>query len=589
MPAIASRSTPSAAAGKLVEVMTLEGHETYVNYLPDGQRMDNINGISISYFPDGKQMISGYGDKTVRLWDLRAGKEIEEARIFREQEVCATEVSRDGHLVITAGGNPFRDVPGKLEAREVDTGIVKTFDGHSRQITCVDISMDSKQLASGSSDGTVWIWSLDTGELVAGPFEHDDWVGAVRFSQDLKKLAVRSWTGKCLDVWDIQAQKLNGTVGESGGKFFSLTPTRVFWTTKDRTIVVAFTFNTEAAKTIYEFDSSTLEAVGTPFEGHTSHITGLALSFDCALLASASYDSTIKLWAFESRQLLASFDQSATHALVLSPDSRQLAYTTYEHGSPKIYIFNIPPYVLSSIWPAQEASGTVAPKIFHNSDPLNVCDPFVCVCYSVPLHLQSDATTRPPTHRATTSFATQSFRPSPIVCQHPLTILRHLHKLLPSSFRRSTVLPVRNDEPCDPLDVPATSSRDRNLSHSTQGMRKVHPGMIPGENLRSVLAPPTTQSSATTSTTGKVRPHLLSWWSSNIGRASVPIVDVPLAPGQLRHAAADAPKANDDEYVHDEDFDPTSLPKPNSQRASTLVLTNGGEHGSGSSCLCFKF
>jgi WD40 repeat protein len=83
------------------------------------------------------------------------------------------------------------------------------------------------------------------------------------------------------------------------------------------------------AKTIYELDASTLETVGTPFEGHTRHVSGLALSFDGALLASYSYDDTVKLWAFESRQLLASFDVQRPSNLILSPDSRKLAYTTY--------------------------------------------------------------------------------------------------------------------------------------------------------------------------------------------------------------------------------------------------------------------
>jgi WD40 repeat protein len=86
MPAIGSRSTPSATAGELMEVMTLKGHETSVNYLPNGPRLENLFPVSISYyFPDGKQMISGSGDKTVRLWDLEAGKEIEEARVVRGQ------------------------------------------------------------------------------------------------------------------------------------------------------------------------------------------------------------------------------------------------------------------------------------------------------------------------------------------------------------------------------------------------------------------------------------------------------------------------------------------------------------------------
>ncbi|KIK32487.1 hypothetical protein CY34DRAFT_48551, partial [Suillus luteus UH-Slu-Lm8-n1] len=120
-------------------------------------------------------------------------------------------------------------------------------------------SEDNTLLASGSWDFAARIWNLETGKLVAGPFKGIDFVGAVRFSTDSKKLAVRS-----------------------------------------------------DAKTIYEFDASTLETVGTPFTGHTEIVRGLALSFDSAFLASASHDDTIKLWAFESRQLLASFDTVGT-------------------------------------------------------------------------------------------------------------------------------------------------------------------------------------------------------------------------------------------------------------------------------------
>ena len=73
----------------------------------------------------------------------------------------------------------------------------------------------------------------------------------------------------------------------------------VFWTANDKTIVAAFTFklddNKEPAKTIYEFDASTLDTVGAQFEAHTKVVTALALSSDCALLASASADLTIKL------------------------------------------------------------------------------------------------------------------------------------------------------------------------------------------------------------------------------------------------------------------------------------------------------
>ncbi|KAG2744642.1 WD40 repeat-like protein, partial [Suillus brevipes Sb2] len=169
------------------------------------------NILSMSYFPDGQQMISGSYDRTARQWDLKTGKEIEGAW----------------------------DV-----------------DSHSGRINGIDISVDNTLLASGSDDETAQIWNLETGELVAGPFEcFDDegvGVGVVRFSTDSKKLALKSWAG-----------------------------------------------------TILEFDASTLKTVGTSFKGHTNVVTGLALSFDGALVASSSEDDTIKLWAFESRQLLA--------------------------------------------------------------------------------------------------------------------------------------------------------------------------------------------------------------------------------------------------------------------------------------------
>ncbi|KAJ8588419.1 WD40 repeat-like protein, partial [Rhizopogon salebrosus TDB-379] len=133
--------------------MTLEGHKQDVQ--------------SMHYFPDGKRMISGSYDKTTRQWDIQTGKEIEKAWDVCEWDVRAVAVSRDCRWVITAGGGAH----GELKACEVETGIVKTFKGHSKRITCIDICADSTLFASGSEDYTTRIWGLDTGKLVAGPFE----------------------------------------------------------------------------------------------------------------------------------------------------------------------------------------------------------------------------------------------------------------------------------------------------------------------------------------------------------------------------------------------------------------------------------
>jgi WD40 repeat protein len=127
----------------------------------------------------------------------------------------------------------------------------------------------------------------------------------------------------------------------------------VFWTTKN-TIVTAFGLKYhDFPRTIYEFDAPTLEIVRAPFGGHLNPIISLALSIDCALLVGADSANTIKLWAFESRQLLASFHVLYTvYHLILSPDSRQLVYTTLDlYNNNNIYLCNTPHEILASIQP----------------------------------------------------------------------------------------------------------------------------------------------------------------------------------------------------------------------------------------------
>ncbi|KAG2070937.1 YVTN repeat-like/Quino protein amine dehydrogenase [Suillus decipiens] len=502
-------------------IVTLEGHEPYVIHYPEGKHHEYKNVSSISYFPDGKQMISGSGDKTIRRWNLRDGKEIEKARGVCENRINAVGVSRDGRWVVAAGW--------QLKVSEVETGIVRTFN-EGDWIDCIDISADSTLLASAHFR-TVRIWNLNTGEIVAGPFNLDDHnVGhiSLRFSEDSRKLAVMSyWKPYVLQVWDVQTQKL--VVQKSTPDILPMHLTvPVFWTTKDKSIVTAFTFTRYFPTTIYEFDASTLKTVGAPFKGDTDFITNLALSHDSVLLASSSFDA-IKLWAFQSRQLLASFDVTfQILSLVLSPDSRQLAYTNWDNTN--IYICNIPANVLASIGLAEEPqpSFDVIPRPVH-------CKPVI-----VPI---------------------VSSIPRPLPTRDPRTFKQFLRNLL--SSRMDT---VRTGVPRDPLDFPATSPLPRPLIN-------------PNGNSRSTPAPLTTQSPFTSHS------HRLSMrWPFRTRQAlpAIDVVDVPLAPAKLRYAAAGAPSNDDDSLIRDEDYVPPPSHNPGSRSGSV----NTGEHGKGRFCFC---
>jgi WD40 repeat protein len=133
---------------------------------------------------------------------LAAGKDIEEAWAVCEGWVCTVAVSRDDRWVVSGHGGR-----GVLKACEVKIRIMKTFEGHSQRITCGDISANSRLLASELvSDETARIWKLETGKLVAGPFDCEGWVDAVRFCTDSKKLGLKLTIGnlKHHEVWNIQ-------------------------------------------------------------------------------------------------------------------------------------------------------------------------------------------------------------------------------------------------------------------------------------------------------------------------------------------------------------------------------------------------
>ncbi|KAG2745630.1 tricorn protease domain 2-containing protein [Suillus brevipes Sb2] len=336
------------------------------------------------------------------------------------------------------------------------------------------------------------------------PYEHsqfslgmsEDYVSAVRFSTDLKKLAVLSWTGSCLEVWDVQSQKLDVRIGGFGIPTFTYVP--VFWTNDNKNILAAFSFTKDdPAKTVYEFDASTLETVGSPFQGHTNYVTGLALSFRGALLASASIDNTIKLWDCESRQLLGSFDVQNIRALVLSPNSRQLAYVINnedEHDY-NICICDTPTEVLAQ-------ARTSARKKAALHDLLN-----------------SDAT-RPAAGRRRPPISvtpTVAPRPLPTVeLQQPIFL--RLSNFLRFSPRTNAVRPGRKDQSRDPLDFPATLPLPSN---------RIHGESAPSASLprRSAFVNPTRSSSGK----GKQK-------AREPKRKPVKVVNVPL--GQATYADA---------------------------------------------------
>ena len=82
------------------------------------------------------------------------------------------------------------------------------FEGHQDAVNSVAFSPDGNYIASGSSDNTVRLWNVETGEAALKPFEgHKDEVGCVVFSPNGEYIASGS-SDHTIRLWNIKTGKM---------------------------------------------------------------------------------------------------------------------------------------------------------------------------------------------------------------------------------------------------------------------------------------------------------------------------------------------------------------------------------------------
>jgi WD40 repeat protein/tRNA A-37 threonylcarbamoyl transferase component Bud32 len=300
-----------------VLVNTLTGHSKQV--------------YAIAITPDGRTLVTGCVDNTVRLWNLPDGKPLLTLS-GHSDKVKSIAISSDGQTIASGSGDKT------IKLWNLKTGkLLRTLGGHSSYVLSVAFSPNGQTLISSSADKSVQLWDVRTGKLLRTLSGHSAWVYSIAISPDGQTLATAS-DDRTIKLWHLPTGKLMGTLPEPSGNVV-----RSVRFSPDGKTLISGSFNK-----IYLWNVENLQ-VGcqngqscTPaktFSARLGIVNAIAISPDGQTLASGSKDKTIKLWNLKTGQLKETISEVSdeVHSLAFTPDGKTLVSGGSEDGSIEIW------------------------------------------------------------------------------------------------------------------------------------------------------------------------------------------------------------------------------------------------------------
>ena len=271
---------------------------------------------SVSFSPNGKTIVSGSWDNTIKLWDIATGEEITTLTGHRDF-VCSVSFSPDGKTIASASGDET------IKLWNISTGQQPTtLKSHSDGVISVSFSPDGKTIASSSYDHTIKLWDIATGEEITTLKGHSDWVSSVSFSpvceafsEGAGKTIASGSCDKTIKLWDIATGKEITTLQGHSHSVIS-----VSFSPDGKTIASG-----SADQTIKLWDIATGKEI-TTLKGHNNGVSSVSFSPDGKTIASGSRDKTIKLWDIAISKEITTLKEhnNGVSSVSFSPDGKTL-------------------------------------------------------------------------------------------------------------------------------------------------------------------------------------------------------------------------------------------------------------------------
>lgn len=299
------------------ELFTLAGHTGMVH--------------SVSWSPDGRQLISGSIDGTVRIWDVSASEEVK--RLEHGAAVSAVAWSPNGRWW-AAGGQK-----GLVRIWDANTSGEVHVLPHETRVSALAWSHDGTHLATGGSDGTVKIWNGNTFEAVRNLPRPDAAVLSLAWRPDNRVLAV-----------GFQDQESPGNSEKERGLILLVDPstTTVIASLKRgvRINALAWTDDDQLASGIagpeialWDTPASAQVDVLANLAGSKGHVSTLAQGAERRWLASGSGDGTVRIWDLSQEKNILTLrgHRGEVRSVAWNPHSNHLLASGSADGTVKVW------------------------------------------------------------------------------------------------------------------------------------------------------------------------------------------------------------------------------------------------------------
>jgi guanine nucleotide-binding protein subunit beta-2-like 1 protein len=187
---------------RFLHVGNLEGHNDWITSI--------CTGTAAKENEDSQVLITGSRDKTLMIWKLTGANEEFDGSANRLYGVPLKSLTGHSHFVsdIAISNDNFFALSSSWDKtlRLWDLRAGKTtriFNGHTKEVFSVSFSLDNRQIISAGADKTFKLWNtMADCKYTNEQNNHSDWVSCVRYSPVAKNpyFATVGWDGR-LKVW----------------------------------------------------------------------------------------------------------------------------------------------------------------------------------------------------------------------------------------------------------------------------------------------------------------------------------------------------------------------------------------------------